>query len=65
MLKKICDRCGQELNQQPHYDIDAQNFGALAQQAKPYYHYDLCQNCMIVVNKFIQRGVDDEKGIKQ
>ena len=65
MLKKICDRCGKELNQQPYYDIDAQNFGTFGQQAKSYYQYDLCENCMIIVDNFIKRGIDNEKGIKK
>ena len=65
MLKKICDRCGKELNQQPCYDIDAQNFGTLAQQAKPYYQYDLCENCMIEVDNFIKGKTNNEKSSRK
>lgn len=65
MLKKICDRCGKELNHQPHYDIDAQNFGVLGNQAKPYYHYDLCERCMIIVDNFIKRETDNEKSSRK
>lgn len=65
MIKRVCDRCGKELNQQARYDINAQNFGTFAQQAKSCYQYDLCENCMIAVDSFIQRGTDNEKSIKQ
>ena len=65
MLKKICDRCGKELNQQPCYDIDAQNFGVLGKQAKSYYQYDLCENCMVEVDNFIKGKTDNEKSSKK
>ena len=54
MIKKICDKCGKELNNMPWYDIDSQCFGKFGQQAKSYYYYDLCEDCMIAVNNFIK-----------
>ena len=54
MLKKICDKCGKELNGQAYFDVDAQCFGKFGQQAKSYYHYDLCEDCMVKVNNFIK-----------
>ena len=54
MIKKICDRCGKELNEQPWFDVDAQCFGKFGQYAKSYYHYDLCEDCMIAVNSYIK-----------
>lgn len=35
------------------------------QQAKSYYHYDLCEGCMIIVDNFIKKGIDNEKDIKK
>ena len=64
MIKKICDRCGQELNQQPWYDVDAQNYGAFA-NAKSYYHYDLCENCMVAVDNFIKGKTNNENSSKK
>ena len=55
MLKKFCDRCGKELNHQPFWDIDATAFGK-SERASAYYQYDLCENCMKEVDKFIKRG---------
>lgn len=64
MLKKICDRCGQELNQQPSYDVDTRNCGVFG-QVKSYYHYDLCENCMVEVNNFIKGQTGNEKSSKK
>lgn len=66
MTKKLCDRCGKELNHLGHFDIDAQHFGPLGNKKIPcYYHYDLCENCMVIVDNFIKSGVDNEKDIKK
>ena len=65
MLKKICDKCGKEFYGEPWYDVDAQCFGNYGRYVQSYYHYDLCEDCMIAVNNFIKGKADNEENSKE
>ena len=48
MTKKICDKCGVEINGQPWWMLSADHFGQyeLKDFEKDFYHFDLCDKCM-------------------
>ena len=59
-LKKICDRCGVELNKQTHFELIAERISSDGfESANYYYTFDLCANCMEQIKDLIEDNVKE------